>query len=212
MTPGFYEKYLKSLKSTLSSVEVTDRSNEKLSIDQGIAQLCKFSQEVLEYRGKQFLCGNGASAAFSTHMALDWSKNARVPTFSFGDAALLTANANDLGVTEMFAAAIRFYAGDGDLLVTISSSGNSPNILRAIEVARSLSLKVVTISGLRPDNACRALGDLNFYFPAKTYGIVECSHQVLLHIWLDSFMQVREWDCADYQNMRTSDHSGHLPT
>ena len=49
-------------------------------------------------------------------------------------------------------------------------------------------MSVVTFSGLKPDNKSRKKGDLNFYVPAKTYGIVECAHQVLLHAWLDKYM------------------------
>ena len=66
-------------------------------------------------------------------------------------------------------------------------------------------MKVVTFSGLRPDNISRKLGDLNFYIPAKTYGIVECAHQVLLHLWLDQYMQIYEWEREEYQNMRLTE-------
>ena len=62
-------------------------------------------------------------------------------------------------------------------------------------------MNVVTFSGLKPDNYSRRMGDINFYVPAKTYGIVECSHQVLLHAWLDKYMGVLEWDRTECQNM-----------
>ena len=61
-------------------------------------------------------------------------------------------------------------------------------------MARQKKMKVVTFSGMKPDNSSRKLGDLNFYVPAMTYGIAECSHQILLHAWLDCFMKVCEWD------------------
>jgi D-sedoheptulose 7-phosphate isomerase len=109
---------------------------------------------------------------------------------------------NDLGYEEAFSAPLSWYASSGDRLVTISSSGNSPNILKTIEVARAKGMSVITFSGLKPDNASRKLGDLNFYIPAKTYGIVECAHQVLLHVWLDMFMGVKEWEKTEEQNMR----------
>lgn len=200
-TIGFYQKYLASLSKTLELVEVSERSGRLIDICEGIAVLCELSEQIARTGKRQFFCGNGASAAFSSHMALDWSKNAKVPTVSFADGVFLSALVNDMGADEMFAGALRFHARPGDLLVTISSSGNSPNILRAIETARELGMGVVTISGLNPRNASRALGDVNFYFPAKTYGIVECAHQALLHAWLDSFMGVREWDIEEYQNM-----------
>jgi len=71
-----------------------------------------------------------------------------------------------------------------------------------IETAREKGLSVITLSGLKPDNASRKLGDLNLYIPAKTYGVVECAHQILLHVWLDQFMDIREWDRESTQNMR----------
>jgi D-sedoheptulose 7-phosphate isomerase len=67
-------------------------------------------------------------------------------------------------------------------------------VLRAIEAAQAKGLRVVTFSGLKPDNRSRSAGDLNFYVRAWSYGIVECAHQVLLHAWLDQFMEVREWE------------------
>jgi len=124
-----------------------------------------------------------------------------VPTHAFSNSALLTAMGNDLGFEEAFAAPLSWYAQSGDLLVTISSSGNSANIIKTIETARSKGMSVVTLSGLKPDNKSRQLGDLNFYIPAKTYGIVECAHQVLLHLWLDKFMGVTEWEREGFQNM-----------
>jgi D-sedoheptulose 7-phosphate isomerase len=94
-----------------------------------------------------------------------------------------------------------YYSKKGDLLVTISSSGNSLNIIKSIEMAREKGMGVVTFSGLKPDNQSRKMGDLNFYIPAKTYGIVECAHQVLLHVWLDQYMGVVEWNRTECQNM-----------
>ena len=82
------------------------------------------------------------------------------------------------------------FADPGDVLVTISSSGNSPNIIRAIETASEMGLTVVTLSGMGPDNRSRGMGNLNFYIPADTYGAVEASHQVVLHGWLDRFMEM----------------------
>ena len=94
----------------------------------------------------------------------------------------------DLSYEDCFAVPLSRFADAGDILVTISSSGNSPNIIRAIDKAHALALTVITVSGMQPDNRSRALGELNFYVPAKTYGLVEAAHQVLLHCWLDRFM------------------------
>ena len=74
------------------------------------------------------------------------------------------------------------------MLITISSSGNSPNIIKAINTARELGVFIVTLSGKKEDNQSRRLGDLNFYVPLDTYGLVESAHAVLLHCWLDMYL------------------------
>ncbi|GAB5560426.1 MAG: hypothetical protein SynsKO_20730 [Synoicihabitans sp.] len=204
---NYYKNYLTVHNIALANLEITDRGGASLEIEDAFDKLCELSVSIRETGRKKYLIGNGASAAFANHMALDWTKNGGVPTHSFSDSALLTALGNDLGYEEAFAAPLRWYAKDGDLLVTISSSGNSPNIIKTIEVAREKALGVVTVSGLKPDNASRKLGDLNLYIPARTYGIVECAHQVLLHVWLDKFMGITEWKREGFQNMNNKDFS-----
>ncbi|MGJ3243034.1 MAG: SIS domain-containing protein [Opitutales bacterium] len=204
--PDYFSRYIGALHQCLDSLIVTDLRHEPLPADAAFERLCALSADVQERGGRQYLCGNGASAAFANHMALDWTKNGGVPTYSFSDASLITAMGNDLGYDEVFAAPLGWYGRKGDLLLTISSSGNSPNILRTIAVAREQGLKVVTLSGLKTDNQSRQLGDLNFYVPAKTYGIVECAHQVLLHVWLDRFLGLEEWNREAPQNMRASEY------
>ena len=130
----------------------------------------------------------------ASHMALDWSKRGGVRSLAFNDMAFLTALGNDLGYDEVFAQPVEWFGEEGDLLATISSSGNSPSVVKAIAAARKRGIKVVTFSGMNPDNKSRLAGDLNFYVPAWTYGIVECGHQILLHAWLDRYSNEREWE------------------
>lgn len=198
---AYYTTYLASLDRCLHAMEATDLNGDLLEVEDAYQRLCDLSSEVQRQGRKQCLVGNGASAAFANHMALDWSKNGEVPSHSFSDSATLTALGNDLCYEDAFATALGWYFGEGDLLVTISSSGNSPNIIKAIDRARDLNMRVVTLSGLKPDNKSRRCGDVNLYIPAKTYGMVECAHQVLLHVWLDRFMGITEWEREEFQNM-----------
>ncbi len=202
---SYYENYVSAFSAALAGLEITDKKGAPLDPEGAFADLCRRTHELRSSGKTQFMCGNGASAALSNHMALDWSKNAGVKTMSFSDSAILTALGNDVGYDEVFATPLRWYGQAGDQLVTISSSGNSPNILRALEVACELKLSVITLSGLRPDNKSRKLGDLNFYVPAKTYGVVESIHQVLLHLCIDRFMEIKEWARDEEQNMRRSE-------
>lgn len=198
---NYYQHYCEAHDSALAKLEITSIDGKEISHDRGFDALCDFSAKLAENFRQKYFVGNGASAAFANHMALDWSKNGGVPAHTFSSAPILTALGNDLGFDEAFSAPLVYYSKKGDLLVTISSSGNSANIIKSIEVAREKGINVVTFSGLKPDNLSRKMGDLNFYIPAKTYGIVECAHQVLLHIWLDQYMGVSEWKRTECQNM-----------
>lgn len=197
----YFSLYKEAFSRALVGTQVTDIAGNIVDRQQALEQLSALSDEVSRSGKKQYFIGNGASMAFSNHMAIDWSKNGKVPTHSFSNTALLTALGNDLGVKDLFAFAISTYTDEGDLLIAISSSGNSLNILEAIKAAKEKCMHIITFSGLKPDNKARQMGDLNFYVPAKTYGIVECAHQLLLHMWLDHYMGITEWDRECCQNM-----------
>lgn len=184
----YFARYTKAVSDALLYMKVTTDTGEEKSADEGLAAWCDLTGKVKAKNATMFFAGNGASAMMASHMAADASKNGGFRSQAFNDAALMTAIGNDVSYDEVFALPLRRFADPGDVLVTISSSGNSPNIIRAIETAREIGLTVVTISGMGADNRSRALGDLNFYVPADTYGIAEASHQVLLHGWLDRFM------------------------
>lgn len=186
--PGDYAPYVDGITRALQSVVVTDRSGTKLDIDEAIDMLCLQVAELKEQRRHMYLCGNGASASMASHLCVDWLKNAGVRATVFTDSAIITAYANDTGYDNSFAGPLRQLAHPGDLLVAISSSGSSPNVVAAIAAARELGLLVATLTGFRESNPARAMGDVNFYVPADTYGVTECSHQVILHAWLDRFI------------------------
>ena len=199
----YSRKYLDSLSVALNGTQAS-LGTRSVEVEEALNQSVELLKAVQSSSGTQFFLGNGASAAFAEHMALDWTKNGGVRSLNPSSAVLLTALANDLSYQDSFATFIDRYARKGDLVVTISSSGNSENVLRAITTAQKMDCKVITLSGLKPDNASRKLGDVNFYVPGHTYGIVECAHQVLLHMMIDSFMGIEEWNRTGYQNMNIS--------
>tara|TARA_B110000240_G_scaffold194767_1_gene242998 strand:- start:904 stop:1536 length:633 start_codon:yes stop_codon:yes gene_type:complete len=156
--------------------------------------------------GRFFFIGNGASAAFSNHMALDWSKNGGVYSTSLSDSALLTALSNDYSYEEAFVEFLRIEGvNENDVVVTISSSGNSKNIVNVLEYCNTAKIKTIGFSGLKNDNKTRMLSDFSLYVPKKTYGIVECIHQVFLHLWLDKSMDIHDWNREDVQNMNSKE-------
>ncbi len=89
--------------------------------------------------------------------------------------------------TSMFSPnrSIEWHAASGDLLIAITSSGRSQNILNAVRAARNAGCRVITLSGFRPDNPLRGLGNLNLYVASQEYGFVEVGHLAILHGILD---------------------------
>ena len=130
--------------------------------------------------GKLIFAGNGASAAIASHCALDFTKQAGVPSISFNDPSLITAFANDYGYEYWVAKAIGFYAQQQDIIVLISSSGKSPNMINAAKYAKEKGMKIITFTGFSADNPLKQLGNLNVWVDSKAYNIVECTHMIWL--------------------------------
>lgn len=191
---SYFEHYTTTLHARVRSVVATDAKGGTLPIQNALDTWRQQSEASQRQGNVHYFIGNGASATMASHMALDCSKNAGIRALAFNDAASLTAIGNDLGFEQCFAAPLRWHGRPGDLLIAISSSGASPNILAGIKAAAEAGLGIVTLTGIREENPARRMGNLNFYVPAQTYGMVECIHQILLHCWLDAYMGLREWD------------------
>jgi D-sedoheptulose 7-phosphate isomerase len=188
--PETWAEYLGTIAEGLRDVCVTDRHGAALSMAAGAAQWVAMTRATHDRDGHLFFIGNGGSAGMASHMATDACKNGHLRALAFNDIALMTATANDLAYDQIFSLPIERLARPGDLLISISSSGNSPNIVRGLEAAAERGLQIVTLSGMRSDNRARALGDLNFYAPLQRYGWVESAHQVILHYWFDQYLQL----------------------
>ena len=184
-----WQQYVKTLAAALDGVTVTS-ADGTLSCADGVRRWVEITREA-QTRGRSiYLIGNGASAAMASHFAADACKNAGLRALAFNDASLLTAISNDVSFDDVFALPILRLSHPGDLLISISSSGRSPNIVRALEAGRSVSMAIVTLSGKSADNPSRALGDLNFYVPNQHYGFVESAHMMILHYWLDRYLSI----------------------
>ena len=111
---------------------------------------------------------------------------------AFTDSSLLTCVGNDYGYERLFEKPIEMFADQGDILVAISSSGRSQNILNGVNAARKKDCSVITLSGFSADNPLRTLGDINFYVPAEAYGPVEILHHSICHCILDTIVNHQE--------------------
>jgi D-sedoheptulose 7-phosphate isomerase len=183
-----WEAYVAAVASGLARLAITDKRGQTLRAAEGFGRWVEITHEV-QARGQHiYLIGNGASAAMASHFAADACKNGGLRAQAFNDGALLTCTGNDLAFEQVFALPLTRFARAGDMLITISSSGASPNILLALERAREMQLQIVTLSGRSAENASRRLGDVNFYMPADRYGLIESGHHVVLHYWLDQYL------------------------
>jgi D-sedoheptulose 7-phosphate isomerase len=194
----FYLKaFVKGLQSPICEVNGTSTSESDF-----LSELLKITEKIHNEKGRIFFFGNGASASFANHMALDWSKNGGIPALSLSDSSLLTALANDYSYEDAFKEFAKINAiGKDDLVTTISSSGNSPNIVNILDYANDIGATTFALSGLKLANESRNKAKFSVYYPFKTYGMVECAHQVYLHLWLDAFMNIFEWDRDKVQDM-----------
>jgi D-sedoheptulose 7-phosphate isomerase len=142
-------------------------------------QMAHLRDEMLrvQSRGcKMMLAGNGASASIASHFALDFTKQARVRSISFNDSSFITAYGNDYGYENWVMKAVEHHGREGDAVILISSSGRSPNIVKAAQQARAMGIPVVTLTGFDPDNPLKSQGDINFWVNSRAYNIIESVH------------------------------------
>ena len=174
-------EYLNNLSELTLQVEVTDLTGSSLSLDEGADRAVRLFIDVRSVSRKVMLGGNGGSAAIVSHAQNDLTESAGVRAMVFTEHPVLTARANDHGYGSVFERPIELWAEPDDLMLTVSSSGQSENILRALHLAREKQCKLLTFSGFSPDNPSRRLGDLNFYVPSSVYAYVESAHTALIH-------------------------------
>jgi D-sedoheptulose 7-phosphate isomerase len=172
--------------------------SEKVKPDEKIINQLESVAELIkttcDYGNKILIFGNGGSAAISSHFSVDLTKNAGLRCVNFNEADLITCFANDYGFEHWVEKAIDFYGDEGDLLIVISSSGSSKNMLNSINAARNGNFKaVITLSGFDKDNPLRQLGDINLWVDSKAYNFIENIHQVWLLAIVDLIIGSREY-------------------
>jgi D-sedoheptulose 7-phosphate isomerase len=148
------------------------------------------SVDLIKYKTNKriFFIGNGGSNSICSHMMEDFAKILRIPTFTFSDPALITCFSNDYGYENAIKEWLSIHLNYDDILIAISSSGESKNIINATLYAKDKNIKIITLTGFEKNNTLSKLGDINFYLNSSSYGIVECFHQTILHIILDTLI------------------------
>ncbi len=182
---GYVEKYYAGLTGLVASVSAVGPRAGKGGFYGGVRAAAGLVRRLTSAGGKVMFVGNGASAAISSHQAADYLKNGGMRALAFNDAALLTCISNDISFERVFEKPVSLFAGRGDVLVAISSSGRSANVVRAARAARAAGCAVITLTGFSPANPLRRLGDINFHVPSRLYGHVEVLHHSICHCILE---------------------------
>jgi len=182
-------KYVDKLGEIFDKIKVFKSRKQVMPLGLAFGRIHKMLKSLENSDNKLIFIGNGGSAAIASHMAIDFWKNGRLPAISFNEGSLLTCIGNDYGFEYVFEKPVEMFAKEGDVMVAISSSGASKNILNATKTAKRKGVFVITLSGFSDKNPLLKCGDLNFYVPSNIYGIVEISHQVICHAILDSYMK-----------------------
>jgi D-sedoheptulose 7-phosphate isomerase len=157
-----------------------------------IARATKILHSTYENDGKVYLIGNGGSAAIATHFTNDLNKTVfgqkgeknvkRFQATSLVDnTSALTAWANDVGFESVFSEQLKNFSQEKDALIAISSSGNSPNIIKAVETAKNLHLPIISLTGFDGGKLI-SLSDAKIHIPSSKYAIIESAHEAICHL------------------------------
>jgi D-sedoheptulose 7-phosphate isomerase len=191
MMERFARDYYLGLEELLKSLDVTDKQQRHRGLYKGVVEAAELIKMQTDCGRKVVFIGNGASAAISSHQATDFWKSGGMKAVAFNDASGLTCISNDFGYEHVFEKPIEMFVDSGDVLVAISSSGRSRNILLGVQTALAKDAKVITLSGFAQDNPLRKLGEINFYVPSMCYGHVEILHHSICHCLLDTIVHER---------------------
>ena len=166
------KNYLETLCSRIFPDEKT--FNKIINIKDVIIKAKKTNSRVLIF-------GNGGSAAIASHVSVDLTKNVKVKAINFNEADLITCFSNDYGYEKWIEKAIEFYADKGDIVILISSSGKSKNMLNACRAAKRKKIsKIITLTGDKKNNPLSKLGDINLWVDSNIYNHIENTHQIWL--------------------------------
>jgi len=175
----FLDEYFDDFKNTMNF-----NSDE---IKKKLISLKKIFITTKKNRKKILIFGNGGSAAIASHFSVDLTKNAKIRCTNYNEPDLITCFSNDFGYERWVEMAIKYYGNKGDVLIVISSSGKSKNMINACIAARKKKFsKIITLTGHLVNNPVKKLGDINLWVNSKAYNYVENIHQ----FWLLSLVDL----------------------
>ena len=175
-----YSKYFKNYTKSIN--EILDNVDSNL-----IEKSVKIINKIIKENKQIFLIGNGGSASIASHVSVDFAKVAKVKSSTFNNSNLITCFANDYKYENWITEAIKAYCDNKDLIILISSSGKSKNIVNAAKFCQKKKMNLITLSGFNRNNPLSKLGSVNFYINSKNYNFIEMSHNIILLSIVDIF-------------------------
>ena len=177
-----YSKYFRNYTKSIN--EILDNVDSNL-----IEKSVKIINKIIKQNKRIFIIGNGGSASIASHVSVDFAKVANVPSDTFNNANLITCFANDYGHHNWVKEAIKAYTKQNDILILISSSGTSKNILNAANYCKENRIPFITLSGFKNDNPLFQLGNVNIHVPSNKYNFIEMAHHIILVSIVDIFTE-----------------------
>jgi len=174
----FFKDYNKSISDLLDNVDIS-------LIDKSVALILECKQN----NGKVYVVGNGGSSSIASHVSVDFAKAANIPSDTFNNSNLITCFANDYGHDNWIKEAIKAYTNQNDILILISSSGTSKNIVNAAHYCKDNKIPLITLSGFDTNNSLAQLGNVNIHVPSKKYNFIEMAHHIILVSIVDIFAE-----------------------
>ena len=171
--------------------EFFDISKINKEIFTKIKKLYQLLLTIKKNKKKIIIVGNGGSAAIASHFSVDMTKNGGVRCINFNESDLLTCFANDYGYENWVKQALRFYCDTGDLVILISASGNSKNMINAAKYLKKNKNKLITFTGFNGKNLLSKYGQISFNVNSKNYNLIENTHQYWLLTIVDIFYKFK---------------------
>ena len=174
----FINDYLRSTKELLDNIP--DNLDE-------INNIKKKFKNCSKNKGKIIFIGNGGSAATSSHVSVDLTKNAKIKSINFNEADLITCFSNDFGYSEWMKKSLEFYVDKKDIVVLISASGKSNNIIKAAKFLKRRSIEFITFTGMKKNNALKVVNSngINIWVDSYSYNQIEIVHHFVLLLIVD---------------------------
>jgi D-sedoheptulose 7-phosphate isomerase len=187
-TQGFSIALIQFL-GVLKEMQVSIQAEPSATAEEGLQHALSLLKEAQRESRHVYLVGNGGSAALVAHVQNDLVNKARMRAHVLHESSLLTCMSNDYGYDRAYAEVLERFVAPRDVLIAVSSSGRSSNILKAVDIAQDRGAQSITLSGFSPENPLRAKGRVNIWLPSADYGEVEVGHQLVLHYLSDALAE-----------------------